>query len=86
MFVVFYSGDRAKKKIVKICDAFGANRYPFTEYLGKQFQMITEACIILMGVGCTIAGIVILTMTYLLFWSYEYEMFTNYHCSYLASG
>ncbi|KAH9758901.1 V-type proton ATPase subunit a3 [Citrus sinensis] len=42
VFVVFYSGDRAKKKIVKICDAFGANRYPFTEYLGKQFQMITE--------------------------------------------
>ncbi|KAK9220375.1 hypothetical protein WN943_009025 [Citrus x changshan-huyou] len=58
VFVVFYSGDRAKKKIVKICDAFGANCYPFTEYLGKQFQMITEACIILMGVGCTIAGIV----------------------------
>lgn len=42
VFVVFYSGERAKSKILKICDAFGANRYPFTDDLGKQFQMITE--------------------------------------------
>ncbi|KAL2521098.1 V-type proton ATPase subunit a3 [Forsythia ovata] len=42
VFVVFYSGERAKSKIMKICDAFGANRYPFTEDLGKQYQMITE--------------------------------------------
>ncbi|KAG9135048.1 hypothetical protein Leryth_011546 [Lithospermum erythrorhizon] len=42
VFVVFYSGERAKTKILKICDAFGANRYPFTEDLGKQAQMITE--------------------------------------------
>ncbi|XVE69801.1 hypothetical protein DITRI_Ditri10aG0020600 [Diplodiscus trichospermus] len=41
-FVVFYSGDRARNKIMKICEAFGANRYPFTEDLGKQFQIITE--------------------------------------------
>jgi vacuolar-type H+-ATPase subunit I/STV1 len=42
VFVIFYSGDRAKNKILKICEAFGANRYPFADDLGKQFQMITE--------------------------------------------
>ncbi|CAI9116848.1 OLC1v1018113C1 [Oldenlandia corymbosa var. corymbosa] len=42
VFLVFYSGERAKSKILKICDAFGANRYPFTDDLGKQYQMITE--------------------------------------------
>ncbi|XWS21009.1 hypothetical protein CRYUN_Cryun30bG0018100 [Craigia yunnanensis] len=42
VFVVFYSGDRARNKIMKICEAFGAIRYPFTEDLGKQFQIITE--------------------------------------------
>ncbi|CAI0382969.1 unnamed protein product [Linum tenue] len=42
VFIVFYSGERAKNKILKICEAYGANRYPFTEDLGKQFQMITE--------------------------------------------
>ncbi|CAN6555229.1 unnamed protein product [Malus baccata var. baccata] len=42
VFVVFYSGERAKSKILKICDAFGANRYSFTEDLGRQYQMITE--------------------------------------------
>ncbi|XP_028803008.1 V-type proton ATPase subunit a3-like isoform X2 [Neltuma alba] len=41
-FLIFYSGERANSKILKICDAFGANRYPFTDDLGKQFQMITE--------------------------------------------
>lgn len=42
VFLVFYSGQRAKNKILKICEAFGANRYPFTEDMGKQDQMITE--------------------------------------------
>lgn len=42
VFVVFYSGERAKTKILKICEAFGANRYPFTENVGKQIQMIDE--------------------------------------------
>ncbi|KAG9142507.1 hypothetical protein Leryth_017013 [Lithospermum erythrorhizon] len=42
VFVVFFSGDHGKNKILKICDAFGINRYPFTEDLGKQTQMITE--------------------------------------------
>ncbi|KAL4559400.1 hypothetical protein LXL04_031538 [Taraxacum kok-saghyz] len=42
VFVVFYSGERAKNKVLKICDAFGANRYPFTDDIGKRHQMITE--------------------------------------------
>ncbi|KAI3432044.1 V-type proton ATPase subunit a [Psidium guajava] len=42
VFVIFYSGERAKNKVVKICEAFAANRYPFADDTGKQFQMITE--------------------------------------------
>ncbi|KDP41742.1 hypothetical protein JCGZ_26760 [Jatropha curcas] len=42
VFVVFYSGERIKAKLLKICEAFGANRYPFTEDLGKHNQMINE--------------------------------------------
>ncbi|RYR69778.1 hypothetical protein Ahy_A03g016325 [Arachis hypogaea] len=42
VFVVFYAGEKAKAKILKICDAFGADRYPFAEELGKQAQMIKE--------------------------------------------
>lgn len=45
MFVVFFSGERAKNKILKICEAFGANRYPFYEELSKQDQSITEVLI-----------------------------------------
>ncbi|CAM0907635.1 unnamed protein product [Alopecurus aequalis] len=41
-FVIFYSGERAKSKIVKICDAFGANRYPFPEDLANQLDTIQE--------------------------------------------
>ncbi|KAK7849792.1 v-type proton atpase subunit a3 [Quercus suber] len=42
VFVVFYSGERAKNKILKICEAFGANRYPFSEDLNKQDHMVAE--------------------------------------------
>lgn len=42
VFVIFYSGDRAKNKILKICDAFGANRYPFADDLGTQAKSISE--------------------------------------------
>lgn len=44
VFLVFYAGERAKAKILKICEAFGANRYPFAEESGKQAQMIAEVC------------------------------------------
>ena len=64
VFVVFYSGERAKNKILKICDAFGANRYPFTEDLGKQFQMIKEVCNFPFAgqVGCL--SVVIMSFSY----------------------
>ncbi|XP_076888869.1 V-type proton ATPase subunit a2-like [Bidens hawaiensis] len=42
VFIVFHSGERAKSKVLKICDAFGANRYPFTDDVGKQNQMLAE--------------------------------------------
>ncbi|KAI7743675.1 hypothetical protein M8C21_004123 [Ambrosia artemisiifolia] len=42
VFIVFHSGERAKSKVLKICDAFGANRYPFTDDIVKQHQMIVE--------------------------------------------
>ncbi|XP_044488585.1 V-type proton ATPase subunit a3-like [Mangifera indica] len=42
VFVIFYSGEIAKNKILKICEAFGANRYPFCEDMEKQAQGIAE--------------------------------------------
>ena len=42
VFVVFFSGERARAKILKICDAFNANRYPFPEELDRQRQMNSE--------------------------------------------
>lgn len=42
VFVVFFSGERAKAKILKICEAFSANRYHFPEELGKQLQALEE--------------------------------------------
>jgi vacuolar-type H+-ATPase subunit I/STV1 len=41
-FVIFYSGERAKAKILKICDAFNANRYPFPEDVTKQLHAVQE--------------------------------------------
>ncbi|CAN0910510.1 V-type proton ATPase subunit a3, partial [Linum grandiflorum] len=42
VFVIFFSGERAKTKILKICDAFGANRYPFSEDVSKQGHMVNQ--------------------------------------------
>ncbi|KAG6783729.1 hypothetical protein POTOM_009400 [Populus tomentosa] len=42
VFIIFYSGERAKNKILKLCEGFGANRYPFMEDLNKQFQIISQ--------------------------------------------
>lgn len=42
VYTVFYAGERAKSKIIKICDAFSANRYPFPEDLSQQHQMSSE--------------------------------------------
>ncbi|KAJ4725963.1 V-type proton ATPase subunit a [Melia azedarach] len=42
IFVVFFSGEQARTKILKICEAFGANCYPVPEDLTKQRQIIRE--------------------------------------------
>eukprot|EP01023_Acetabularia_acetabulum_P010235 TRINITY_DN1468_c0_g2_i1.p1 TRINITY_DN1468_c0_g2~~TRINITY_DN1468_c0_g2_i1.p1 ORF type:complete len:887 (+),score=191.34 TRINITY_DN1468_c0_g2_i1:21-2681(+) len=42
VFVVFFAGDRARIKINKICETFGANRYPFPEDQNRQRQMNSE--------------------------------------------
>jgi len=42
VFVVFFAGERARTKIMKICEAFGANRYPFPEEVSRQRQMHSE--------------------------------------------
>ncbi|PKI36579.1 hypothetical protein CRG98_043033 [Punica granatum] len=42
VFVIFYSGERTKNKILKICEAFRANRYPVADDMARQYQMIRE--------------------------------------------
>ena len=42
VFVVFFSGGQARTKILKICEAFGANCYPVPEDINKQRQITGE--------------------------------------------
>lgn len=42
VFVVFFSGERARMKILKICEAFGANCYPVPEEISQQRQISKE--------------------------------------------
>ncbi|KAL9267835.1 V-type proton ATPase subunit a1-like protein [Drosera capensis] len=42
IFVVFFSGEQARMKILKICDAFGANCYPVPEEITQQRQITKE--------------------------------------------
>nr|DAD26067.1 TPA_asm: hypothetical protein HUJ06_027535 [Nelumbo nucifera] len=42
VFVVFFSGQQAKTKIMRICEAFGANCYPVPEDITKQRQITQE--------------------------------------------
>lgn len=44
VFVVFFSGEQAKNKILKICQAFGASCYPVPEENSKQMQLTREVC------------------------------------------
>ncbi|KAL2633846.1 hypothetical protein R1flu_005325 [Riccia fluitans] len=39
VFVVFFAGERARLKVTKICEAFGANKYPFPEDATRQRQV-----------------------------------------------
>ncbi|KAH7314748.1 hypothetical protein KP509_21G018800 [Ceratopteris richardii] len=54
VFLVFFSGERAKQKVMKICEAFGANKYPFPEDAGKQAQMLDEVSARLVELKTTI--------------------------------
>ncbi|KAK4408900.1 V-type proton ATPase subunit a1 [Sesamum angolense] len=42
VFVVFFSGEQARVKILKICEAFGANCYPVPEDTIRRRQMTRE--------------------------------------------
>ncbi|KAL8160216.1 hypothetical protein V2J09_001753 [Rumex salicifolius] len=42
VFVIFFSGEQARMKILKICEAFGANCYPVPEEMIKQRQLTQE--------------------------------------------
>ncbi|KAL0369714.1 UNVERIFIED_CONTAM: V-type proton ATPase subunit a1, partial [Sesamum angustifolium] len=42
VFVVFFSGEQAKVKILKICEAFGANCYPVPEDTIRRRQITRE--------------------------------------------
>ncbi|KAK7341775.1 hypothetical protein VNO80_24714 [Phaseolus coccineus] len=58
VFVVFFSGEQARIKILKICDAFGANCYPVPEDISKQRQITSEVSARLADLEATLeAGI-----------------------------
>ncbi|KAL3530621.1 hypothetical protein ACH5RR_009943 [Cinchona calisaya] len=42
VFVVFFSGEQARTKMLKICEAFGANCYPVPEDITKRTQITQE--------------------------------------------
>ena len=42
--MVFFSGEQARKKIHKICEAFGANCYPVPEDSIKRRQITRDVC------------------------------------------
>ncbi|XP_019167596.1 PREDICTED: V-type proton ATPase subunit a1-like [Ipomoea nil] len=42
VFIVFFSGEQARSKILKICEAFGASCYPVPEEIIKRRQIIQE--------------------------------------------
>jgi len=54
VFVVFFSGERSRAKILKICDAFSANRYPLPEEPMKQASMRSEVNARLMELSQTV--------------------------------
>ncbi|XP_024371833.1 V-type proton ATPase subunit a3 isoform X2 [Physcomitrium patens] len=58
VFVLFFSGERARTKVVKICEAFGANRYHFPDDPNRQRQMKSEVDMRLVELQSTLdAGI-----------------------------
>ncbi|XP_028775821.1 V-type proton ATPase subunit a1 isoform X2 [Neltuma alba] len=58
VFVVFFSGEQARTKILKICEAFGANCYPVPEDIHKHRQITREVSSRLVDLEATLdAGI-----------------------------
>lgn len=58
VFVVYFSGEQARTKILKICEAFGANCYPVPEDTTKQRQITQEVLSRLLELEATLdAGI-----------------------------
>ncbi|XP_054812481.1 V-type proton ATPase subunit a1 isoform X2 [Prosopis cineraria] len=58
VFVVFFSGEQARTKILKICEAFGANCYPVPEDIHKHRQVTREVSSRLVDLEATLdAGI-----------------------------
>ncbi|KAH7435569.1 hypothetical protein KP509_06G069800 [Ceratopteris richardii] len=41
-FLLFFSGEQAKTKIIKICETYGASKYPCPEEFGQRAQMMNE--------------------------------------------
>lgn len=74
VFVVFYSGEKVKMKILKICEAFGANRYPFNDDIGKQAQMISEVREMLL-----LLYFIVIWMT-----SFQFSFFTSFTAQLIA--
>ncbi|CAD5189442.1 unnamed protein product [Musa acuminata subsp. burmannicoides] len=54
VFVVFFSGEQAKNKILKICQAFGASCYPVPEENSKQMQLTREVSLRLSELEATL--------------------------------
>ncbi|KAK4255033.1 hypothetical protein QN277_008087 [Acacia crassicarpa] len=58
VFVVFFSGEQARLKILKICEAFGAHCYPVPEDIHKHRQITREVSSRLVDLEATLdAGI-----------------------------
>lgn len=46
---MFFSGEQARTKILKICEAFGANCYPVPEDISKQREITREVSVLGLG-------------------------------------
>ncbi|KAJ7532629.1 hypothetical protein O6H91_13G012300 [Diphasiastrum complanatum] len=77
VFVCFYSGERARTKITKICEAFGANRYSFPEEHGKRWQLKTEVASRVTEIQSTIDASILERDTVLSAVSYQLEQWTT---------
>ncbi|KAL6532642.1 V-type proton ATPase subunit a1 [Orobanche hederae] len=54
VFVVFFSGEQARKKVLKICEAFSASCYPVPEDTTKRRQITREVLSRLSELGTTL--------------------------------